>query len=140
MKKFEVTVEGRTYPVTLVSREGNSVAFEYNEHTYSVEVSPVLPEPPKDAFVPAGRIASGSASSGPAAGPGEIVAPMPGIIVSVQVKKGDAVEAGVPLLIIEAMKMENNIPSPLAGTVEEVLVKGGQEVEKGALLIKIKSS
>lgn len=62
-------------------------------------------------------------------------APMPGLVVSVAVSAGDAVEQGDPLLILEAMKMENVIKAGVAGTVGEVHVAAGDKVEKGQLLV-----
>ena len=63
-------------------------------------------------------------------------APMPGLVSSIHAQAGDAVEKGSPLLILEAMKMENVITAPHAATVKTVLVKQGQAVEKGSLLIE----
>lgn len=64
----------------------------------------------------------------------QIAAPMPGKIVRLLVKAGDAVEAGRGLLVIEAMKMQNEIRSPKSGTVERVLVREGQAVNAGEVL------
>jgi len=64
----------------------------------------------------------------------QIVAPMPGKVVRVLVKAGDHVEAAQGLLVVEAMKMQNEIRSPKSGTVERVLVKEGQAVNAGEVL------
>jgi pyruvate carboxylase subunit B len=77
----------------------------------------------------------GSAEAEMAAG--DIKAPMPGLILRVEVKVGDVVEAGQPLLVMEAMKMENEIRANVAGTVKEVLVSAQQAVEKDDILIKL---
>lgn len=66
----------------------------------------------------------------------EVNAPMPGAILDILVKEGDEVQQGQPLVILEAMKMENIIKSPGEGTVSKVNVKKGQNVEKGYALIK----
>ena len=66
-----------------------------------------------------------------------ITAPMPGKIVKVLVKEGEAVEAGRGVLVMEAMKMENELKASKAGTVQEIKVKEGQAVEMGALLLVI---
>ncbi|RMF60385.1 MAG: biotin/lipoyl-binding protein [Calditrichaeota bacterium] len=68
---------------------------------------------------------------------GEIVAPMPGLILKVEVKEGDTVENGQPLLVMEAMKMENEIRSTLNGTVQKIFVSPNQTVEKDDPLILI---
>jgi len=64
----------------------------------------------------------------------QIVAPMPGKVVRLLVKAGDRVEAGQGLLVVEAMKMQNEIRSPKSGTVERVLAKEGQPVNAGEIL------
>jgi pyruvate carboxylase subunit B len=73
------------------------------------------------------------ASSGPA----PVVAPMPGLIVRVNVAPGDAVRAGQGVVVIEAMKMENELRAAAAGTVKAVLVQAGAAVEKGAVLVQL---
>jgi biotin carboxyl carrier protein len=69
------------------------------------------------------------------AGTGDVKAPMPGKVLKVLVKPGDAVEEGQSLLVLEAMKMENVIKAVLSGEVSNVPISEGQAVEKGALLI-----
>jgi len=70
-------------------------------------------------------------------GPAPIVAPMPGLIVRVSVKAGDKVEAGQGIVVMEAMKMENELRATAAGTVRSVEVSPGTAVEKGALLVAL---
>ncbi len=65
-----------------------------------------------------------------------IKAPMPGLVVTVKVKEGDKVKKGMPLLVIEAMKMENIVKARGAATVKTVHVTGGQSVEKGDILLE----
>jgi biotin carboxyl carrier protein len=77
-----------------------------------------------------------AASSGPS-GPAPLVAPMPGLIVRVTVDVGDQVHAGQGLVVMEAMKMENELRSSSAGTVKRVHVAAGTAVEKGALLLEL---
>ncbi|ANF21782.1 pyruvate/oxaloacetate carboxyltransferase [Thermococcus piezophilus] len=71
------------------------------------------------------------------AGEGVVTAPMPGKIIRILVKEGDEVKTGQGLLILEAMKMENEIPSPKDGVVKKILVKEGQTVDTGQALIEI---
>jgi len=77
-----------------------------------------------------------AAASGPA-GPAPLVAPMPGLIVRVSVDVGAQVHAGQGLVVMEAMKMENELRATSAGTVKRVLVATGTAVEKGALLLEL---
>ena len=72
-----------------------------------------------------------------AAGPARVIAPMPGKIVRVAVAAGQEVRAGEGLVVMEAMKMENEIRAPRAGRVPEVPVQEGQAVESGALLVLV---
>ncbi len=75
---------------------------------------------------------------GPAGG-GTIKAPMPGLVVRVDVVEGQRVEAGARLVVVEAMKMENELRAPRAGVVARVHVAVGQAVEKGAALVALES-
>lgn len=81
------------------------------------------------------RRAGGAGGLG--AGSGEIKAPMPGRIVKVEVSEGDEVTEGQGLVVVEAMKMENEYKSPLNGVVKTVAVKEGDTVEAGTLLILV---
>jgi biotin carboxyl carrier protein len=78
-----------------------------------------------------------SAASAAASGPAPLVAPMPGLIVRVNVAAGDVVQAGQGLVVMEAMKMENELRTPTGGTVRAVRVTPGNAVEKGAVLIEL---
>ncbi len=71
------------------------------------------------------------------AGPAPIVAPMPGLIVRISVAVGDKVEAGQGVVVMEAMKMENELRATASGTVRRVEVAPGTAVEKGALLVAL---
>ncbi|MBX3172903.1 MAG: hypothetical protein KF709_00675 [Gemmatimonadaceae bacterium] len=77
------------------------------------------------------------AANAAAAGPAPVIAPMPGLIVRVHVEVGAQVEAGQPVVVMEAMKMENELRAPAAGTVKAILVKPGQAVEKGTTLVEM---
>ena len=77
-----------------------------------------------------------AATAGPT-GPAPILAPMPGLIVRVSVQPGDRVEAGQGVVVMEAMKMENELRATAAGTVRSVEVAAGTAVEKGALLVAL---
>src|SRR5581483_160726 len=72
-----------------------------------------------------------------ASGPQRVIAPMPGKIVRVLVKTGDAVHARQPLVVVEAMKMENELRAARDGTVAEVHAREGQSVDAGALLVLV---
>ena len=75
---------------------------------------------------------------GLSSGSGEVHAPMPGLIVMVTVEKGQEVDQGDTLVILESMKMQNELRSPIAGTVRSIQIVADQTVDKGDLLIEIK--
>lgn len=81
------------------------------------------------------RDLSGAASR--RSGPAHVVAPMPGLIVRVNVQEGDEVRAGQGLVVMEAMKMENELRAAAAGTVRRLVVSPGSVVEKGAMLLEM---
>jgi len=74
---------------------------------------------------------------GEAAGPREIIAPMPGRVVKLLVREGDEVSAGQGLLVMEAMKMQNELRAPRAGRVEKILTAEGAGVETGVALLRL---
>ena len=78
-----------------------------------------------------------SGASAKPAGPAHLRAPMPGLIVRVNVSAGDQVRAGQGLVVMEAMKMENELRGTTSGVVRKVLVEPGSAVEKGALLLEL---
>lgn len=115
MKQYKVTVNGTAYEITLEAIDANEVKAPAAEQ----KAAPA-PEAPK------------------ASADGEKVnAPMPGNILDVKVAQGTKVSKGDVLLVLEAMKMENEIMSPCDGTVASVNVKKGDAVETGAVLCVI---
>lgn len=78
-----------------------------------------------------------AARSAPPAGPAPLVAPMPGLVLRVNVAVGDVVQAGQGLVVMEAMKMENELRSANAGTVRAVRTAPGAAVEKGTVLVEL---
>lgn len=121
MKNLRITVNGIAYDVQVEELSGDAVA--------SAPSAPAAPAPAKSA-APAPKKA--------AVGAGEkVAAPMPGTIVSVKVSDGQAVKKGDVLVVLEAMKMENEIKAPADGTVTSVAVSKGESVDTGATLVTI---
>ena len=116
MKNYTITVNGNVYDVTV--EEGAS--------TGAVSVPAAPKAAPKAAAAPAAKPAATGA-----AGSVKINAPMPGKIVDVKVKVGDAVKKGQTVLVLEAMKMENDIVAPEDGTVASINAAVGSAVEAG---------
>lgn len=102
-----------------------------NGTVYEVELEEMTAAPAAPAAAPAAPAAA------PAAGGEKVTSPMPGTILSVNVAAGDAVKRGQVLMILEAMKMENEIMCPCDGTVTSVSVTKGAAVESGTLLCTI---
>lgn len=114
MKKYRVNVNGTVYEV------------ELEEMTGAPAAAPVAAPAPAPV-----------AAAAPVAGGEKVTSPMPGTILSVNVAAGDAVKRGQVLMILEAMKMENEIMAPCDGTVTSVAAAKGAAVESGALLCTI---
>lgn len=88
-------------------------------------------------FDPRKRLASEAVAGGAAAGSAIIEAPMPGKVVEVKVKVGDAVTSGQAIVVVEAMKMQNELASPIDGVVKEIKVSAGDTVESGKVLVLV---
>lgn len=161
--KYEVRIGGKTpivefardsngWKATLDDAPGTADVTEIAPNTYSVLLDGesheicVTPSPGGKLNLQTGRFEfeaevvdprswSGRRHAGvEAEGRQQIVAPMPGKIVRVLVKAGDPVEAGQGLLVVEAMKMQNEIRSPKSGTIDRVLTEEGQAVNAGEVL------
>ena len=126
---YKVTLNGRTYEVEVEA--GKAMLID--------EYEAIVPTAAPVAVAPvAAPAAAPAAPAAPAAAPvaGEAVnAPMPGNILKVNVTAGQAVKEGDVLVVLEAMKMENEIMAPKAGTVAQVLVSKGSTVDTGATLV-----
>jgi biotin carboxyl carrier protein len=92
---------------------------------------------PLEIFDPRHRLISQSDSPGAGAGQGLISAPMPGKVVDVKITQGSKVKAGEAVVIIEAMKMQNELHAPIDGVAQEVCVKAGDTVESGQKLVVV---
>ena len=131
--KYKVTLNGKTYEVEVEAGKAMLVD-EYEAY------APAPAAAPAAAPVAAAPVAAAPAAPAPAAAvslaAGEPVnAPMPGNILKVNVSQGQAVKEGDILVILEAMKMENEIVAPRAGTVAQVVVSKGSVVDTGAPLV-----
>lgn len=130
MKKFRVLVNGSEYNVEIEELSEAATAARPATSTPPPASSAPRPATP----VPAKPSPTASTTQGAAAG-GAIAAPMPGTILSVAVEVGTAVTKGQTLLVLEAMKMENEIQAPADGTVQELNVSQGLSVNAGDTLI-----
>jgi len=119
MSKYKITVNGKEYEMDVELMDG------------SAPVAKAPSKVSKPAPAPVSKAA-------PAAAPkGATVSPMPGTILKVNVKEGDTVKVGDSVVVLEAMKMENDITAPKDGVVKALYVTGGQAVAKGDALFEV---
>ena len=130
--KYKVTLNGRTYEVEVEAGKAMCVA-EYE--AYAPAAAPVAaPVAAAPAAAPA-PVAAPAAAGVTVSGGESVKAPMPGNILKVAVSVGQTVKEGDLLVVLEAMKMENEIFAPKSGTVAQVLVQKGATVDTGATMV-----
>lgn len=125
---YHIRFKNKSFPaeVVKIDRETKTVELKVRGKRYTIRLREdvdLLMEKMGMSAVASGKVNS-------------IKAPMPGLIIDLRVKVGDEVKPGDPMLILEAMKMENIIKSPGAGTVKKVKIKKGDSVEKGQVMIE----
>jgi biotin carboxyl carrier protein len=147
---FDVTVRGKTYHIEIPDPGAVPLRVVVDGQPFDVDIAGLASRPLRSP-APAARVASEplvlpampalaaarSVSTESFTGSGDIRAPMPGTILSVSVKQGQAVEPGDVLCVLEAMKMKNPIRATQAGTVGQIEVQPGQTVAHGDLLARI---
>ena len=137
--KYQVKVDGKVFEVE-VEKVGGGYASLTPASLTAAPAAPAAPAPQAAAPAPA-PAAPAAPAPAPAAAPaaggaGDVVAPMPGTVLKVNVNNGDTVASGDVILILEAMKMENEIVAPCAGTVT-LNVKAGETVDTDAVLASV---
>lgn len=145
MKKFKFKINGNQYATEIVNIEDNLVEIEVNGTSYQVEVEKEIkttktPKLVRPKAVPSTDIhpaAAKTASPSTPKGAGHIKSPLPGVILDIFVREGDTVQRGQKLLLLEAMKMENNIEADKAGKVVSITKSKGDAVMEGDVLIII---
>ncbi len=116
MKRYNITVNGKAYDVAVEEIDGGSAP-----------VVSAAPAPAAAAPAPAAPVADGT----------KVTAPMPGTILDIKVSVGDTVEAGQAIMVLEAMKMENDVNAPCAGKILSINTTKSSAVETGAVLAVI---
>lgn len=141
MKEYKYKINGNLYKVSVGEIEKNIAHVEVNGTTYKVqmeEAAPVKVSTPKPSSAP--RTATGEpviAKPTVNSGADAVKSPLPGVVNDILVKIGDTVSAGQAVLILEAMKMENNINADQDGTITAINVKQGDSVLEGTDLVLI---
>ena len=152
MKQYKYTINGAQYDVTIDSISGSKAKVEVNGIPFEVEMhgSSLVEEDlptmstegaPAPAAAPAAPAAAPAAAapaakSGPGAGT-PVKAPLPGVVTKILVAEGQAVKKGETVLVLEAMKMENNITAEADGAVTGICVAAGDSVMEGTTLLTI---
>jgi biotin carboxyl carrier protein len=151
MNKYQYKVQGVDYEVEIEEVEGNIAKVNVNGIPFEVELQqpinaakhPTIVKPKVEAPKPvasAAPVAAAPVAAQPAAPAGAgnpVKAPLPGTITTINVKVGDTVAVGDVVIVLEAMKMQNNIEAEYAGTVTSVVVTPGDSVMEGAVLLTI---
>ncbi|MDI3526417.1 MAG: glutaconyl-CoA/methylmalonyl-CoA decarboxylase subunit gamma [Tenuifilum sp.] len=142
MKDFKFKINGNEYVVHISNVEGNIAELEVNGTPYKVEMEKELrqtktPKLVRPSAVPTTDSHPAVAKTVSPSTAGAVKSPLPGVVLEVNVKPGDQVKVGQRLLVLEAMKMENNIDSDKEGKVIEVKVNKGDSVLEGDVLVII---
>ena len=151
MKKYSLKINGNPYEVKIedINESSTMARVTVNGVKYDVEIEggkasvvkkPAVvaaPEATGLSVTPKTPIATKPAAPAAAASGLKVACPLPGTILSINVKEGDTVAAGQTLLVLEAMKMENNIDAERGGVVKQVLVQAGATVMEGDVLLVI---
>ena len=156
MKNYKFKINGNEYSVDIVEIVDNKAQVEVNGKAYEVELDmtgvkvPTAPaQPARPAAAPRVAAPVAAAAAAPAAAPAatpapaaggagmQVKSPLPGTVLDVMVREGDTVTAGQHIILLEAMKMENNIEAPKAGKITNIRVKQRDAVMEGDILLTI---
>jgi biotin carboxyl carrier protein len=137
MKNYEFTIRGNSYHVKIKSFEDSVAKVEVNGSLYEVELKKEIKTTKTPKLIRSQPVPVVPKSMAPAAGLHKVLAPLPGIIVKIKVQEGSPVKTGDTLLILEAMKMENNILAEKDGIAKQIRIKEGDAVLQGDLILEI---
>ena len=138
MKNYNFKINGKEYEVTIGEAEGKNLTVNVNGADYQVELENAPVAAPVQAAPVAQAAPAAPAPAPKPAGAGTTVkSPLPGIIISIDVKEGQAVKRGQKVAVIEAMKMENDILAEQDGTVTAIHANKGDSVLEGADIVTI---
>ncbi len=148
--KFQYKVQGVDYDVEIEEMEGNLAKVNVNGILFEVELKQPInpshaitrhkveaPKPSKTTTTDFVKAPQPAAAPAPAGAGAAIKAPLPGTVTTICVKVGDKVNVGDTVVVLEAMKMQNNIEADAAGTVTSIVANQGDTVMEGAVLLTI---
>lgn len=146
MKEYKININGNEYAVAVKESGDNTATVLVNGSEYTVEHEGIKTRKPAVSKVAAPTTAPAPAEASAAvraaapkssAGGADVKSPLPGTILDVMVREGDVVKAGQRLILLEAMKMENNIDADREGTIKALHVRKGDSVLEGDVLVTI---
>lgn len=141
MKNYTFKINGKEYQVAIGEADGKMLSVNVNGADYQVELEHAPVAAPAAAPVTPAQTAAPAAAPAPKSVPAgaaeKVNSPLPGVIVEVSVKEGQAVKAGQKVAVLEAMKMENEIPAPKDGTITAIHVNKGDSILEGAPVVSI---
>lgn len=140
MKTYKMTINGEKYDAKIKKYKSDQVIVEVNGIDYEIELEKT--DRKKTEIVRSQKTqpvldVAKTPSKPVATAAGSVLAPIPGIVLHLLVKEGDSMNAGDPVLILEAMKMESEIASTATGIISKISVKEGASVQEGEVLIEV---
>jgi len=124
---YLLKVGNKVYDITTQKKDNENYIFTLDGRSFKTAVRTILQEKANDYFTKKAKLTHHE----------DIKAPMPGLILSVKKKEGDNIEMGESLIILEAMKMENEINAPASGKIKKIFVEIGSSVEKDEIILSI---
>jgi biotin carboxyl carrier protein len=138
MKSYKFKVNDNGYTVNIKSHENNVINLEVNGTLYEVHMKEEIKKTKTPTLVrAASKRPAEPLKVNPKSQKTRIVAPIPGVVLSIDVKVGDTLKVGDRMLVLEAMKMENNIVCEKAGTITDIKISIGQQVLQDELMIEL---
>ncbi|MCF0174728.1 MAG: acetyl-CoA carboxylase biotin carboxyl carrier protein subunit [Bacteroidales bacterium] len=147
MKTYKFNINGKNYEVVVDSIEGSKAAVTVNGKNYEVAIEQGIDAPVAAPVAPVAPVAAAPlqtaapAQAAPAAAPSgkgtQVLSPLPGVILKVEVTVGQAVKSGQTVAVLEAMKMENSIEAECDGTITAIHVAKGESVLESAPIVTI---
>ena len=138
MKNYKFKINENGYSVNIKSHEDNIINLEVNGTSYAVVMKQEIKKTKTPTLVrAASKRPAEPLKVNPKSSKTKIVAPIPGIVMSIDVKIGDVIKVGDRMLVLEAMKMENNIVCEKAGTITAMKISVGQQVLQDAVMIEL---
>ena len=138
MKSYKFKINENGYTVNIKSHEGNIIDLEVNGTSYAVKMKEDIKKTKTPTLVrSASKRPAEPLKVNPSSSKTKIIAPIPGVVMSIDVKVGDVLKVGDRMVVLEAMKMENNIVCEKSGTITAMHIIVGQQVLQNEVMIEL---